>query len=274
LNLNINGQELRKFPKISIITPTFNGEKTIEACLQSVINQTYENKEHWIIDGVSTDKTVEIVQKWVKKFPHIHYISQKDSGVYQAMNTGIDLSKGEWLYFMGCDDTLHDENVLEKVSTRFDDSTQLLLGSIEVASINKSFIRHAIISWRRYWYCSMPHQGSFYNRQLFKHYRYDETLQISSDYKLNLLLIENKVTYKVIDVIICKYSTTGKSAQLSVISFWEGQKMRRAVLPLYIALFFNFICWVGFYGMMLLKKILPNGFIHLLQKFKQRYLIK
>ncbi|GAB4128568.1 MAG: hypothetical protein OHK0045_02960 [Raineya sp.] len=88
-------------PKISIITPTYNAEKTIGACLESVAKQNYPYLEHWIIDGLSTDNTIKIVSEYARKYPHIKYVSEKDRGIYDAMNKGIDLAKGDFPTVLG-----------------------------------------------------------------------------------------------------------------------------------------------------------------------------
>ena len=88
-------------PKVSVIIPTYNSEKTIEKALLSVLIQTYCNVECLVIDGSSKDKTIDIVQKFEDK---IVFISEKDNGIYHAMNKGIELSSGEWLLFLGSDD--------------------------------------------------------------------------------------------------------------------------------------------------------------------------
>ncbi|MFN3316004.1 MAG: glycosyltransferase, partial [Raineya sp.] len=85
------------YPRISIITPTFNAEQTIKRCLESVANQNYPSIEHWIVDGLSQDGTLEIVKEYAQKYSHVKYISEKDEGIYDAMNKGIDLATGDFL---------------------------------------------------------------------------------------------------------------------------------------------------------------------------------
>lgn len=102
-------------PLISVITPTFNTSNSIEQCLLSVANQTYKNIEHLIIDGLSSDPTLDIIKKYLAQYPHIRVYSEKDNGIYDAMNKGIKLAKGDWLYFLGSDDKFYNENVLSSV---------------------------------------------------------------------------------------------------------------------------------------------------------------
>ena len=94
--------------KISIITITFKVEATLERTLNSVLNQSYKNIEHIIVDGGSKDKTLDIC----KKFPHISkIISEKDKGVYDAFNKGLKLASGDVIGFLNADDFFYSENL-------------------------------------------------------------------------------------------------------------------------------------------------------------------
>lgn len=101
---------------ISIIVPAFNSEKTIAACLDSLIQQSYVDKEIIVVDGASSDKTIEIVKSYALKHPFLRIQSEKDKGIYDAINKGIKLSKGEWIYILGSDDRLFESDTLQKTS--------------------------------------------------------------------------------------------------------------------------------------------------------------
>ncbi|RFS18721.1 glycosyltransferase [Chitinophaga silvatica] len=97
-------------PLVSIITVCFNAGKYIEATIQSVVSQTYPNIEYLIIDGASKDNTLEVVNKYRSKIATI--VSEKDKGLYDAMNKGMQLATGEYLLFLNADDVLTDEHVI------------------------------------------------------------------------------------------------------------------------------------------------------------------
>jgi len=101
--------------KFSIIIPTYNSNETIKKCIDSILSQTYTHFEVWVIDGISTDGTLETVNRFSDH--RIHLYSGKDSGVYDAMNKGIDKAAGEWLYFLGSDDYFYDNQVLENIAS-------------------------------------------------------------------------------------------------------------------------------------------------------------
>ena len=99
---------------ISIITPVFNGESHIEACLKNVIEQACPDLEHIVVDGKSDDDTVKIIAKYADRYPHIRWISEKDSGQSNAMNKGIALAKGEIIAILNVDDS-YEPGVLNRV---------------------------------------------------------------------------------------------------------------------------------------------------------------
>lgn len=102
-------------PAVSIITVCFNSEKSIKETISSVLNQTKSNFEYIIIDGKSTDKTIEIIQSFENQFKlkgiSYQWISEKDTGIYNAFNKGIKLAQGNWISFLGSDD-LYMKNAL------------------------------------------------------------------------------------------------------------------------------------------------------------------
>lgn len=106
--------------KISIITATYNSEKTLKDTLESVLKQTYSNYEHIIIDGLSKDNTMQIVKEYEKKYNgKLKYISEKDTGLYDAMNKGINLATGDIIGILNSDDMYANEKVLEKIVEKF-----------------------------------------------------------------------------------------------------------------------------------------------------------
>ena len=90
--------------KLSVITPVFNGSRFIEFCIRNVIEQNCPDVEHIIIDGGSTDGTVDVIQRYAREYPHIHWITEKDKGQSDAMNKGIKMATGEILGFLNVDD--------------------------------------------------------------------------------------------------------------------------------------------------------------------------
>jgi glycosyltransferase involved in cell wall biosynthesis len=140
--------------KISIITPTFNSNATVQDTLESVLNQTYKEIEHIIIDGASKDNTLEIV----KRFPHVSkFISEPDKGIYDAMNKGIDLAKGDLIGILNSDDIFIDNEIISKIVHEFKTrNIDALYGNISYFSTEKPS------TIARYWQ-SKPYYSTFFD---------------------------------------------------------------------------------------------------------------
>lgn len=124
---------MTKIPKLSIITPVYNGKIFIEACINNVISQNCNACEHIIMDGGSTDGTLEVIEKYAKKYPHIRYISEKDKGQSDAMNKGIKMARGEIISFLNVDD-FYEPNIFNFIIKRFETlpSNSFLVGNCKV----------------------------------------------------------------------------------------------------------------------------------------------
>jgi glycosyltransferase involved in cell wall biosynthesis len=153
-------------PKLVIITPAYNSEKWIASCIGSVISQTYGNIEHFIVDGKSADRTIDVIKSFQAENSQVKYISEKDNGIYDAMNKGIRLSSGNWIYFLGSDDILHDERVVESVlCTDENTSYDFIYGNVAFRGpeefTNGKYNSFKLIRE------NICHQSIFYNRRLF-----------------------------------------------------------------------------------------------------------
>ncbi len=120
-------------PKISIITVVYNGGALLEKTILSVLSQTYSNIEYIIVDGKSTDNTLEIVEKYKSKIATV--ISEKDDGLYHAMDKGLKLATGDYVWFMNCGDQINDEKTVEKI---FENNTSADIYYSDTALIDES----------------------------------------------------------------------------------------------------------------------------------------
>ena len=178
--------------KVTIITAVFNADTYLNECILSVLNQTYDNIEYIIIDGGSTDKTVDIVKKYDSQLAH--WTSEPDEGIYDAWNKGLAQATGQWIAFIGADDQLlpnaiemyvhhisHHElqDKLEFVSSKI----QLVNKDLSIIRVvgekwNWKHFRHQMTTW---------HVGTFHSKHLFEKYGlFDSTFKISGDYELLL----------------------------------------------------------------------------------------
>ena len=188
--------------KVSIITVCYNSEDYIEEAIKSVLIQTYKNIGYIIIDGKSTDGTLEIVNKYRDKISKI--ISEKDEGIYDAMNKGVKIAAGDIIYFLNSDDQLIDENVIGDVVNKFEknDKLSLLYGDViseDRTSRNVELWKFGNINKKNIIYEWLCHQGIFAKKYLFnKIGMFDKHYKIAADYDWLLKIFFNdnlKVEY-------------------------------------------------------------------------------
>lgn len=212
-------------PLISIITPVFNCQDLLENHIHMVQSQTYSNKEHIIIDGGSSDNTVDILKS--KNNEIVFWVSDPDKGIYDAMNKGIDTANGRWLFFAGVDDNFLSRQTLEHVfkKNNIRAATQLICGNV-IRSDGKRIKSRFTKSL--YYKNTLPHQGVFYSRDIFAKYRYGGFkknnqhcfFNISGDYHLNLYLFMNGAVHQYLDCTIMRCGH-GKSMAGSFTGYME-----------------------------------------------------
>ena len=201
---------------LSIVTVSYNSEKTIEKTLKSVLNQTFTKYEYILVDGNSTDNTNKIIQSYRCEFENkgidfIHLV-EKDDGIYDAMNKGIKLSNGRWINFMNSDDTFSDNRVLEKLfSSEFKD-VDVIYGNENRVNKKSQVINKAnrdIKELEKVMF--MCHQSTFVKTELLKKNNFDTKYKICSDYDNLLKLYLSGKKFKYIDLTVCNYSVEGTS---------------------------------------------------------------
>lgn len=195
-------------PLITIIVAVFNGAKTLQQCINSVAQQTYGNKELIIIDGGSSDGTVSLLEENSEKISY--WISEPDHGISNAWNKGLARTKGEWIFFLGANDYLWDEHVLERLGAalqkvppdvRLAYTKIMLLGADEekLFQVGEPWEK---IKWRFMRGSCLPHQGVMHRRGLFEQNgKFDETFRIGGDYELMLRELKTADAIFIPDII-------------------------------------------------------------------------
>jgi len=207
--------------KVTIITATYNNQVTIKDTIESVANQTYKNIEHIIVDGLSKDDTVNVIKSY--NLPHIKIISEKDKGIYDALNKGLRAATGEVIGFVHADDFLAAPNVIETLVANFKGDINCVYGNkIYVSQTDKNKIV-------RYWKSNQyqpsdlskgwmpPHLGTYFAKSVYDQYgHFDINFRISADYDF-LLRVFSKNTLKVkyIDFDVVKMRMGGASTSIS-----------------------------------------------------------
>lgn len=219
--------ESNRNPLISIIIPTFNCGDFLPTAIESVIQQNYAHIEIVIIDGGSTDCTLDVIKKYDNVINE--WSSGPDFGIYDAMNKGIQKAKGDWIYFLGADDIL--VNCLHKVARNLYSARTIYYGDVYLPGKNKVY--SGKFNWHTLVSKNINHQSIFYPRQVFEHYRFDLQYPILSDYDLNLRIWgEGKFKFKYINELIAIHNATG-------ISSYEKDNVFEANKPALISKYFR-----------------------------------
>ncbi len=198
----------------SIIIPTFNSAKTLKETLDSIISQTFEDYEIIITDGISKDNTLEIVRGYESN--KIKIFSEKDKGVYDAMNKGIEKASGKYLFFLGSDDALYDETILSKMYTKLqDEKSKVLYGSVIMVGdapwAKDKTIYAGEFNLEKILKQNIAHQAIFYHQDVFKKLgHYNINYDVNADWDFNLNAFAN-FEFKYADMIIAKFSGGGIS---------------------------------------------------------------
>lgn len=231
-------------PLVSIITTIFNAKNEIKQVIDSVQSQSYPAKEHIIIDGGSNDGTIDILNEFDNKIDY--WRSERDFGIFDAMNKGLDAANGEWICFLGADDKFYRNDTLETVfkNTIFPKNVLLLYGNILKANgrLFRSRFNNLL-----YIKNTVHHQGAFYNCKIFEQFRYGlsvkslpgNTLFISGDYQLNLkLFIDEIKSYRLEQIIaVVRDDLSGRGLWRG---YFEEIKIRHEYLNSWIAFALDF----------------------------------
>ncbi|PRY53694.1 ADP-heptose:LPS heptosyltransferase [Arcticibacter pallidicorallinus] len=217
--------------KISIITVTLNAARHLERCIKSILSYNNLNIEFIIWDGGSVDGTLDIIKKYEK---HISFWkSEKDSGVYDAMNKAVKVATGDWIYFLGADDALLEGT--ELIVSKFQHPHTIYYGDISYSG--QRMIREAYNSYRLA-NENICHQAIFYPRHVFDLYQYDLKYPIAADWVLNMKLWSDKrFKFEYHPFVIADFSDSGISSMNKDVKFYEDQlSVLRNTLGLWVYL--------------------------------------
>lgn len=206
-------------PLISIITVVYNGEKYFEQTIQSVINQTYKNIEYIIIDGGSTDGTLDIIKKYEKNISY--WVSEKDNGLYDAMNKGISVAKGELIGMINSDDWYNLDTIDIIVNAYLKNSEKRIFHG-DTTYINEdggTFLRkfNPSVFKFKYYGSTHSHPTFFVSKSEYKEHKYNTKLKSLSDYQFTLeAYLKDKNKFHHTDKALANFRTGGISSALSL----------------------------------------------------------
>jgi glycosyltransferase involved in cell wall biosynthesis len=201
-------------PKLSVITIVYNGVRNIERTMLSVLNQTYSNIEYLVIDGLSTDGTLDVVKKYQDR---IQLTSEKDEGIYDAMNKGLAIATGDYVLFMNSGDEIYAVDTVAKLFATATDA-DIYYGETEMITDDGQSLgqrRHsapATFTWRSFKYgMNVSHQAIYIKRSLTE--PYDRQYHLSAD--IDWIIRSTKKAKKIVKVdgYVAKYLVGGMSKQ-------------------------------------------------------------
>jgi putative colanic acid biosynthesis glycosyltransferase len=228
--------------KFSIITVTLNNHSGLVATFNSVINQTFSDYEFIVIDGLSVDKTQEFVinnSKFISK-----YISEKDEGIYDAMNKGIKHSIGDYLIFLNAGDTFASDNILKKISKLSKPIYDFIWGdSLELLGDRKYYKKSK--SHKLFWYGMITHhQSMIYSAKLIRkmNINYDLNFKIASDYKFSYSIFKSSKSFLKLDFPVSIFQIGGISSTNVKLGLQEQVQIKKDLcFPMYQILISTFL---------------------------------
>ena len=219
---SITKQSQENMPLITVVTVVRNGEKTLEETILSVINQTYANIEYIIIDGASTDSTLDIIKKYEDRIDY--WMSEPDDGIYYAMNKGIDLATGEWINFMNSGDSFYSNTVLQNIfENEYIDADIIYGDTLCILSLGffmkKAKPLDSILS-----IFPFGHQASFVKTKTMKEIKFDESYKSSGDYHFFYNCYINKKIFKYYPLTVVKYDGEyGMSSNYALVEYEDAR---------------------------------------------------
>jgi glycosyltransferase involved in cell wall biosynthesis len=226
--------------QLSIITINFNSAEGLQKTIESVISQVFSDFEYIIIDGGSTDSSVNVIKQYENRITY--WISEPDKGVYNAMNKGILQAKGEYCLFLNSGDTLYSKTILNEIFN-MNYAEDIITGNFlkqypKKEIVDKGHAYHRAkegknLSLFDFFVSNIPHQATFIKRKLFDRYGlYDENYKIVSDWLFFLkTIVFESVEVKYIDTTIARFDMEGISNANMALHMLERRKILEELLP-------------------------------------------
>jgi glycosyltransferase involved in cell wall biosynthesis len=206
----ITKQSHENTPLITVVTVVRNGEKTLEETILSVINQTYTNIEYIVVDGASTDSTLDIVRKYEDRIDY--WISEPDKGIYDAMNKGIDLATGEYIALLNSDDW-YEKDACEIVAKRtIEEKYDVYYGMARVVDSknNKSMFVYGNEIYAIN-YKMIAHPTCFISKEIYSKFNYNIKYKSASDYDFIIKIYKSNASFCFIEKTMVNFRTGGMS---------------------------------------------------------------
>lgn len=218
--------------RFSVITINYNNVNGLRQTIESVVSQSLDSFEYIVIDGGSTDGSLNVIKENEKEIDY--WISEKDHGIYNAMNKGVALAHGDYSIFMNSGDSFIDEYVLMNVS-KVIAGEDIVVGKAIIDDLGHSISpppANGVLTLYHLYSGSIPHQGAFIRTELLRKYPYDEKLKISSDWKffVQTLILDN-CSIRYIDLPVSRYDINGYSSSHPLLMKREKEQVLAELFP-------------------------------------------
>jgi glycosyltransferase involved in cell wall biosynthesis len=197
------------FPKISIITVVLNGKDYIEDTIKSVIGQTYQNIEYIVIDGGSTDGTIDIIKNYKEKIDYWH--SKNDDGIYDAMNSGLVRATGSWVNFMNAGDVFHTSDTVSEIFGSEKQNACIIYGAVEILYEDFSRIQEPGFPNLLWQGMQFSHQSAFIDVKYHQSHPFNIQNKLSADLAFLYQAYESGVTFSNCNRVVSRVITGGVS---------------------------------------------------------------
>jgi len=212
-----------KYVKISIITVCYNAVTTLESTIKSVLNQTYPNIDLIIIDGGSTDGTVDLIEKYKDRIAF--WVSEPDKGIYDAMNKGIMHASNDYILFLNAGDFFYDEKTLENVAVRINSNADVVFGDV---AIDMNGVTYQVPSEPFYEHLPLHHsmgfnhQCTFVKTDVAKKFLFDLKYKLAADYNMIISIYQEGGTFQQLhNLVISCYDMSGVSEKKRRLHIFE-----------------------------------------------------
>lgn len=221
-------------PLFSVITVCRNAEALIAPTVTSLVNQTFKGFEHLVIDGASSDKTLSIIRQ-LSPATSLRIVSEPDNGIYDAMNKGIRLARGQWIYFLNAGDDFVDNDVLQRIAMHLKspNESDVVFGDVIYrGETGQRLVRFDWLTKSNLLFENLCHQSVFAKRAAFDRYGlFDTQYRINADYDWLLNVFRNRGSVAYLGFPIAYYDDAGLSAQQHVAMKAERALVRNKYLP-------------------------------------------
>lgn len=212
--------------RVSVITVTFNAADNLERTLRSVAGQHYDSMELIVVDGKSTDGTLDIIHRYAGNITK--WVSEPDKGIYDAMNKGVRMASGEWIIFMNAGDTFAADDVLQRIFAQPHDDADIIYGDV----VKGGEIKKAPSEYYLYHRMLFCHQSSLARRSLLLACPFDTTHRLSADLKFFLTQYLRQARFCYVGIPIANFDTTGVSNTRRSAGLRDNMRVVSEVVPL------------------------------------------